>query len=65
MHTLDTIDRLEHYTVNVERAQAVLSEALDYFEIKDNDHRALLPGYASHILLLLHVVDDLLSQAQK
>ena len=58
MSIFDAMMQVENQSVQLERARAVLAEAEYYFEGKDDVR--WLPHYAEHILLLLHVVDNLL-----
>jgi hypothetical protein len=59
MTITQTVTMIEDRACQIERARAVLNEVANYFE--DVNNHPLLPVYADHITLLLHVVLGLLA----
>jgi len=61
MSLFDITTEVEHQIIQLERSRAVMAEVTHYFEsIKE---WKWLPYYAEHILLLLHVVDNIVYSA--
>lgn len=53
MKRFDIALEMESASLDIERANAILTEASQYFESTDEASRKLLPFYADHILLLM------------